>query len=62
MITSHFQDVWNQTEKEIERTEKIAKFYHSDFVKANMPHILEIPFEQYLQRELAKTFDDYKCM
>lgn len=46
----------------LERVEKLHKFYHSEFVAYNMPYILEIPFEDFVKRELAKTFDDYRNM
>lgn len=33
--------------------DKLGRFYHSDYVAKNQPWILETPFEQWLQKQLA---------
>jgi len=33
--------------------ERLSTFYHSDYVKLNQPWLLETPFEQWRDRQLA---------
>lgn len=37
--------------------EKMADFYSSEFVKLNMPWILNITFYEFLQREYIKKYN-----
>lgn len=34
--------------------DRLGTFYHSEYVKLNQPWVLETPFEQWRDRELAK--------
>ena len=48
-------------EIEMERAEKIAAFYDSEFVTLNMSYIRQIPKNEYIQRELAKNDHRRNC-
>lgn len=37
--------------------DKLARFYHSDYVLKNQPWVRQIPFSQWLQRQLARLED-----
>lgn len=50
------------SEQELERREKLYNYYYSEYVAFNMPHVLEIPFEEFVRRELSKTLEDYRRM
>jgi hypothetical protein len=38
--------------------EKLAKYYNSEFVKRHMPWIREIPFDEFVRREVQKRFPE----
>ena len=37
-------------------SEKLATYYHSEYVLKNQPWILEIPFQNWLQREMFRIY------
>lgn len=39
-----------------ERLEKLADFYSSEFVEKNEPWIREIPFYEWLNRQITSTW------
>lgn len=40
-----------------EYIEKMAKFYTSEFVRKNVPHILELKFEDWLRKHYLKRLE-----
>ena len=39
--------------------EKMGNFYCSEYVKINMPWLLEITFYEFLQREYFKKYNEF---
>lgn len=41
-------------ETEGQLIERLARFYHSDYVKHNQPWVRKIPYDEWIQRELSR--------
>ncbi len=45
-------------EQKAELIGKLARYYHSPYVKLNRPEVLAVPFKEWLERQLLRLGGD----